>query len=53
MKNLIKTLTLSIASTAFLFGTVACEERSPAEKAGDAVEEAGEEVGDAIEDATD
>lgn len=53
MKKLIKSLTLSIASIAFLFGTVACEERTPAEKVGDAVEEAGEDVGDAIEDATD
>lgn len=30
-----------------------CEEKTEAEKAGDAIQDASEEVGDAIEDATD
>lgn len=45
-----KLFLLPLATLPFLFAS--CEERTEAEKAGDAIEEAGEEVGDAIEDAT-
>lgn len=47
-----KTHYLLMAALPF-FVLSACEEKSPAEKAADDIEDAAEEVGDAIEDATD
>ena len=50
MKNLL-IIPFLLALAAFAF--VSCEKKTPAEKAGDAVEEGIENVGDAVEDAGD
>jgi hypothetical protein len=47
--NLLLVLILAVSAMAVVPG---CKEKGPAEKAGEAVDEAVENVGDAVEDAT-
>lgn len=47
-----KKLLMPLLAVPFL-ALFACEEKSPAEKAGEDIEDAAEEAGDAIEEATD
>ena len=48
-----KSIGLTFLTAAMAIGFTSCEEKTPAEKAADSIEDAAEEVGDAIEDATD
>lgn len=42
-----------ILSSVLLFGLAGCEEKGPAEKAGEKIDESIEAVGDAVEEAAD
>ena len=46
-------LSLGLLLTALLFGVVACEQKGPAERAGEKIDNAAEKAGDKLEDASD
>ncbi len=48
-----KVMAALLAAGALSLPLAACDERSPAEKVGDSINEAGKDIGRAIEDAAD
>ena len=53
LKRPIKPLIALAAASLLTLPIVSCKEKTPAEKVGDAVEDAADEIGDAVEDAVD
>jgi predicted small lipoprotein YifL len=51
--NILKTSSLIVLSMGLIMALSACEQKGPAEKAGEKIDNAAETLGDKIEDATD